>query len=273
MMLLKMIVVVVGTAAASRRQGPTISAKCEEEFMKASPETEEEFLAIQECEQKNGYDIKVIAHLQDGDKKAAISAMEQSFQKCAKISEECSKEIAPMIITDLQMSGEAVSEECNQAMAEVQSDKEKMKEVEACEKKGEYLKKVQAALEKDDLDSAMDTAENSLEKCWGLSEKCAAQIAPVAVGQAPPPAEQKEVNGRPRNIQPGGRPIVTDQDRRVDYPLLLAKTFEKLSLIRFSKKFSLIDAALDRRKSLPTSNRTSFLQKFVKMVHLDSSLI
>jgi len=256
MMLLKILFVVGVPVDAFRMQGPKVSPKCEEEWMSIQMGGEERFADIMACEEKNQVDKKVIAHLQNGDKSDAISVMEESFQKCAKMSKECAKEIAPVVIQDIQSSGAAVSETCRQAMAKVLDDEKKMKEVDLCDTKGKYKEKVQAAMSKDDLDSAVDIAETSLEKCWGLSEKCAAQVAPVVVQEvetAPPEKRPQPESGKRKSWQ--------------------SKGTIRILLANGSKNLSLIKAVLDRRNVFQKTNHSSFLQKNEKKVRLDSSLI
>lgn len=261
-MLLGILFAVVVSAAHSRKQAPEFSEKCQEEFM--SMQTEERYVAITECEKQNGYDKDVIAHLRKGDRSAAISVMEESFQECGKLSKECAEQIAPVIVEEIQLSGEAVSETCQQAWAKVMEDESKMKEVAACEKQGKYAAKVEAALSKDDLDSAMDAAETSLKECWGLSEECAIQIAPVAVGQvgmssdSPPatddePATDNQPSGQPAgNIQPGGRRPVTERERRIFGGFL--------------------GVFLDRAHIVQKANHRFMRRKDEKKIHLDSFL-
>lgn len=251
-MLVQIFFAVVVTAAPSRKPDPTVSPKCEEEFMKI--QTEGDFAEIQACEEKNKYHAKVISHLQNDAKSDAISIMEEQFQECAKMSKKCAEEIAPVLVQEIQLSGEAVTKSCEQATAKVRNDKEKMKEVESCQ--GKYVKQVQAALSKDHLNSAMDAMETSLKKCWGLSEKCAAQMAPIAMFEVDPPPQEGEKkylgrDGRPLKIQPGGRPMgffdVTRQSAT-----LTGNNSEKLSLI---------EAALNRRNVLQKTNATHLSYK------------
>lgn len=255
-MLLKILFVVVVTVDASRREGPKVSPKCEEEWMSIQMGDEERFKEIMACEEKTQVDEKVIEHLQNGDKSDAISVMEESFVECAEMSKECAKEIAPVVIHDIESSGAAVSESCKEEMAKVIDDKEKMKEVDSCDNQGKYKEKVEAAMSKGDHDSAVDAAETSLEKCWGLSEKCAAQIAPLAV-------QEVETAPPERRAQPTEKP-----GKRKSW-----QSKVRILLANNPKNLSLIKAVLDRRHVFQKTNHTSFLQKNGKKVRLDSSLI
>lgn len=139
--------------------------------------------AVSACEEKAKYPQQAIAHLQEGDRAHAISTIEESFEKCAAFSESCSKELASKVVQNLEFSGAAVSDNCKQSIASIQKDQKKMQEVEKCEKEGQHTENVLVALSKNDLSAAVGAAQTGIEKCMGLSDKCAGQIAPVFVNQ------------------------------------------------------------------------------------------
>jgi len=250
------IVLVISVAASRTKQNPAtagISPKCKEEVK--SIQTKEKAAAVGACEEKGQYAQKAVAHLQNDDAAAAISTITESFQTCAKFSETCAKELAPVVVQQLQFSGAAVSPKCRESVKKVQTDKEKMKEVATCEQQGKVVEKVLVALNKNDLHAAVDVAETGLEKCMGLSEKCASQIAPVVVNQvvmrALMESQQKQ----------GAKEIpTTTVFARVTSTVLTQSTSDRLSLV---------GTALDQRVHSAIPKKTvgmSFLQK-VRLPH------
>jgi len=243
-------------AAGSRRQNPNVSPQCKQEVR--GIQTKERAAAVAACEKKGKYPQQAIAHLQDGDKTSAVSTIEESFQKCAKFSQKCAKELAPVVIQQLQFSGAAVSMKCRESVAKVQNDEKKMQEVQVCEKQSGVVKKVLVALNKDDLNSAVDAAHTGLEKCMGLSEKCASQLAPVVVNQIVMRA-MMEQQQKPQEI-----PETT----------VFANT-ATMVLANNTEKLSLIGEALDHRVQVSNlkSDRMSFLQKSVKTTRLSQRFV
>lgn len=172
---------VLAMTATASEQAPGVSPKCQEELKSIQPK--EKATAVRSCEEKAGYRQQAIAHLQDGDRTAAISTIKENFQTCAKFSESCAKELAPRVVQQIEFSGEAVGKHCQESVAKVLNDKKKMKEVAACEQQNKVVENVLVALNKNDINAAVDAAQTSLEKCSGLEEKCARQLAPVIVNQ------------------------------------------------------------------------------------------
>jgi len=257
MMSLKVFLILVVSASASRSKqsppGATVSPKCKEEVK--GIQTKEKAAAVAACEEKAQYPQKAVAHLQDGDAPAAISTIEESFQTCAKFSETCAKELAPVVVQQLQFSGAAVSQTCRQSVKKVQTDEKKMKEVATCEKDGKVVEKVLVALNKNDIKSAVGAAQGGLEKCMGLEEKCAVQLAPVVVNQvvmrALMESQQQQQQGA------GNIPTTT----------VLARASTVLAQ-NHPDQFSLIGTALGQtvRKFVPKKSSVSFLQK-VRLPH------
>jgi len=197
------VLVITATASGTAPGGPNagfgasaVSAKCKEEVK--GIQNKEKAAAVGACEKKAKYAQQAVAHLQSGDRSAAISTIEESFQTCAKFSESCAKELAPRVIQQLEFSGAAVSSECKQTVAKIQRDQKKMKEVATCEAQNKVVENVLVALNNDDLKAALGAAETGLEKCSHLSEQCARQIAPVIVNQVvlSALAEQQQQGGQ-----------------------------------------------------------------------------
>jgi len=244
MMVYRIFFILAVTATASRlrtRQGPSVSPKCKEEVK--SIQTKEKAAAVGACEEKAQYPQKAIAHLQKGDRVSAIKTIEESFQTCAKFSESCAKELAPQVIQQIEFSGAAVSPQCKQSVAKVQKDQNKMKEVMKCEKDVKVVEKVLVSLNKDDLKSAVDAAHTGLEKCMGLSDQCADQLAPVVVNQVVMRAlmEAQKQQGGPEEVP------MTTVFARASATVLASKPADKLSLI---------GAALDQRALKGTGSGT-----------------
>jgi len=264
MMSFKIFFVLLAGAAASRKQNPGVSPKCQDEVK--SIQTKSKAAAVTACEEKAKYPQQAITHLQNGDKAAAVSTIEESFQKCAKFSEGCAKELAPAVIQQLQFSGAAVADTCKQAVQKVQSDKEKMKQVAMCELQEKVAESVLAALNKGEIDSAVGAAQQGLQKCMGLSETCASQLAPVVVNQVVMRAlaEQQQKQGQ------GGAeeaPMTTVFANATSATVLASKTTEKLSLVGM---------AVDQRvpvKFSKKSSQMSFLQKDHKTVRLPQRFV
>lgn len=172
----------VSKVAAKTEQGPPqqqLDPKCVEAMKKMKkPEFAQE---AAKCEKEGEYPQKAIASLQKGDEKAATGHIEDLFVNCAKLPKECAEKVAPELVIQLRFSGAAVSEDCAKKMEEVQSDEKKAQEMEKCDKKEHLTENVLAALNKGDLKDAIHSAEDGLEKCLELSEKCSYQIAPVLV--------------------------------------------------------------------------------------------
>lgn len=247
MIALRIFAVLVITVTASR-QASGVSPKCREEVK--SIQTKEKAAAVGACEEKAQYPQQAIGHLQKGDRVAAIATIEESFQKCAKFSETCSKELAPVVIQQLEFSGMAVSDTCKQSLAKVRNDKKKLKEVEMCEQKDKVMEKMLTALNKDDLKGAVGAAKSGLQKCMGLSDACAGQIAPVIVNQAVMAAlrEQQKQQGAPQEAP------MTVVFTSAASAVLDSKTAGKVSLIR---------SALDQRvrTAFPKKKHATLLQK------------
>lgn len=242
--------VLVATATASRL-APSVSAKCQEQVK--GIQTKEKAAAVGACEEKAQYPQKAITHLQNGDRPAAISTIEESFQTCAKFSESCAKELAPRVIQQLEFSGAAISNECKQTVAKIQGDQQKMKEVATCEKQNKVVENILVALNKNDLAAALDASQKGLEKCSHLSEKCARQIAPVIVNQVvlSALAEQQK--------QQGGQEIpMTTVLASVPASMLGSKTTEQLSLLGTAVNQRGLAV---RRTSFPKKHTVSFLQR------------
>jgi len=259
MMWFKIIFVLTISAAASRtRQNPNISPKCKQEVQ--GIQGKERAAAVSKCEKKGQYPQKAISHLQNGNKSAAVLTIEESFQKCAKFSPKCAKELAPVVIQQLEFSGAAVSMTCRKAVAKVQNDAKKMKEVQACEKKSNVVKHVLVALNQNDLNSAVDAAETGLENCMGLSEKCANQLAPVVVNQIVMRAMMEQQAGQ--------------KQQEIPETTVFANT-AKTVLTDTTDKLSLIGEALDRRGQVANleGDHMSFLQKKVKTTRLPERFV
>jgi len=229
-----------------------ISPKCKEEAK--GIQTKEKAAAVNACEEKAGYPKKAVAHLQNGDASAAVSTIEESFQKCAKFSETCAKELAPVVIQQLQFSGAAVSQTCRESVQKIQADRKKMQEVATCEKQGKVVENVLVALNKNDLKTAVGAAQTGLQKCMGVSEKCAAQLAPVVVNQVVMRAlmESQQKQGAD-NV-----PMTT----------VFARATTTVLAQSHPDQLSLVGTALDQRVStvLPKKGSVSFLQK-VRLPH------
>jgi len=255
MMSLNVFLILVVSASASRvKQGPgapgaaQISPKCKEEVK--SIQTKEKAEAVSACEEKAGYPQKAIAHLQNGDASSAISTIEESFQTCAKFSETCAKELAPVVIQQLQFSGAAVSGTCKASVHKIQKDEKKMKEVATCEQQGKVVEKVLMALNKNDLKSAVGEAQTGLEKCMGLEEKCASQLAPVVVNQVVM------------------RALMASQQKQGANDIPTTTVFARASSTVLAQQnqpdqLSLVGAALNQRvhTAVPNKKSVSFLQK------------
>lgn len=256
MMSLNVFLILVISASASRTKQPPgatgISPKCKEEVK--GIQTKEKAAAVTACEEKAKYPQKAIAHLQNGDTSAAISTIEESFQTCAKFSETCAKELAPVVIQQLQFSGAAVSQTCKDSVHKIQSDEKKMKEVATCEQQGKVVEKVLMALNKNDLKSAVGAAETGLEKCMDLSEKCASQLAPVVVNQVVMRALMASQQKQGANEVP-----TTTVFARASSTVLEENHPDQLSLV---------GAALNQRvhTAVPNKGSVSFLQK-VRLPH------
>eukprot|EP00746_Dinoflagellata_sp_MGD_P165542 gnl/MRDRNA2_/MRDRNA2_94871_c0_seq1.p1 gnl/MRDRNA2_/MRDRNA2_94871_c0~~gnl/MRDRNA2_/MRDRNA2_94871_c0_seq1.p1 ORF type:complete len:274 (-),score=83.35 gnl/MRDRNA2_/MRDRNA2_94871_c0_seq1:61-882(-) len=261
MMSLNVFFILVISASASRSKqspgapGATISPKCKEEVK--GIQTKEKAAAVATCEEKAQYPQKAVAHLQNGDPTAAIATIEESFQTCAKFSETCAKELAPVVVQQLQFSGAAVSQTCRQSVKKVQADKKKMKEVATCEQQGKVVENVLVALNKNDIKSAVGAAQTGLEKCMGLSEKCAVQLAPVVVNQVVMRALM-ESQQQEQQQQGGGNIPTTTVFARAS--TLIAQNHPD--------KLSLIGTALDQTvpRVVPKKRSMSFLQK-VRLPH------
>jgi len=256
-MSLNLFIVLVVSAAASRtKQAPAtagISPKCKEEVK--GIQTKEKAAEVSACEEKGKYPQKAVAQLQNGDPSAAISTIKESFRTCAKFSETCANELAPVVVQQLQFSGAAVSPTCRESVKKVQTDKEKMKEVATCEQKGKVVEKVLTALNKDDLHDAVDVAETGLQKCMGLSEKCAGQIAPVVVNQV----VMRALMASQQKQGADGIPTTT----------VFARATSTVLTQSTSDKLSLVGTALDQRVHTAIPKRPasmSFLQK-VRLPH------
>jgi len=185
MLSLKIFFALVVSSTASRihtlKPAADMSAKCQEETKKL--QTKEKVMAATDCEEKHQYPQQAIKLLQDGDKAAAVSIIEEDFQKCGEMSEQCAKELAPVVIQQLQFSGAAVADECKQEVDDVKNSALKSNEADQCEQKEKVYENALVALNNKDLDGAIKIAENSLKKCMKLSDRCASQIAPVVVNQ------------------------------------------------------------------------------------------
>jgi len=244
---------VLAITATASGQAPGVSPKCKEELK--SIQTKEKAQAVRACEEKAKYPQQAIAHLQNGDRSAAISTIKESFQSCAKFSETCAKEIAPQVIQQIEFSGKAVSKNCQESVAVVLNDAKKMKEVTECEKQNKVVENILVGLNGNDLKSALDVAETSLEKCSGLSEKCASQLAPVVVNQVVlrALAEQQQ--------QPGGQ----DQTNQITVFATAASATELSS--KTTGQLSLIGTAVNqrglavRRTVFPKKHVVSLLQR------------
>lgn len=265
MMPLKILFVLVITAAASRRQSPTISTQCKKELKGIQTREREE--AVAACENKANYTQQAIAHLQNGDKSAAESTIVESFQKCAKFSEKCAKEFAPGVIQQLEFSGDAVSNKCKQSILKVQNDDEKMKAVAMCDRQEKATEKVLVALTKDDLKSAVDAAHVGLVKCMGLSERCASQFAPFVVNQVVKRAmmEQHQNQTGPADI-----PTTTVFGHRATTDILsgLPNALEGLSLVGAA-----LEGLLRVQPVFQKSSHLSFLQKNEKKRRLPKQFV
>lgn len=230
-------------SASASRHASIVSPQCKDEVR--SIQTKEKAAEVGECEQKGQYPKKAIAHLQNGDRNAAVDAIEESFRTCAKFSEPCAKELAPQVIQSLEFSGAAVSYECKAAAAKVQGDAVKMQQVAKCEQKTKHTENVLAALNKNDLDAAVGSAKKGLQECMGLDEKCASQLAPVVVNQVV--MKSLEAAGAKQET-----PMTTVFASAMT-PVLAATTSEKLSLI---------GTVLDQKaRILPPTHGVSFLQR------------
>jgi len=235
-----------------------ISAACKAQV--AGIQSKEKAQAVTACEEEAQYPQQAITHLQNDQRAKAIQTIETSFQKCAKFSEFCAKELAPVVIQQLQFSGAAVSDTCRQTVAKVQTDQQEMAKVGMCEKRRKVVENVLASLNKNDVDAAVSSAQVGLEHCMGLSKTCAKQLAPVVVNQIimRALAEQQQ--------QSGEKEIPTTTVFTKATLAVLAnvpKNAEKLSLIEIVDQRVLVHPVFAKQQG------TSFLQK----VHLPHQFV
>lgn len=256
MMSMRIFFVLAITATAFRQGAPfspitrqslvLVSPECKKEVK--SIQTKEKAAAVGACEGKANYPKQAIAHLQNGERSAAIATIEESFQKCAKFSKSCAKELAPRVIQQLEFSGAAISNTCKQTVAKIQNDEQKMQEVAKCEQGEQVVKNMVTALTKNELKTAVDAAEKGLEKCMGLEHDCASQVAPVIVNQLFMRLEKL------KNKQSAQKAIPTTT-------VLASLSTTVIGLN--TDKLSLIDMALDQRTptALAGTHGLSFLQQ------------
>lgn len=230
-----------------------ISAKCKEEVK--AIQNKEKATAISACEEKAKYPQQAVAHLQKGDRSAAIKTIEESFQTCAKFSEPCAKELAPQVIQQLEFSGAAVSVECRQTVAKIQSDEKKMKASAKCEQDAKVVENVLTSLNKNDLKNAVAAAHKGLEKCMGLSERCASQLAPVVVNQVVMRAMMEQQKAK----------------QQVPTTTVFARVSAAVLAPQTDKNLSLIGAALDQRAHTVVPKKTGF--SFLQMRHLPQRFV
>jgi hypothetical protein len=170
----------VDAARIVKKQGPPgISAGCNEELNRLRDPAFQKKSA--ECEQKGQYPDKVLALLKKGDEAGATKLVEEMFHKCADFSDKCAAEVAPGLIMELRFSGVAVSEKCMAEVAKVQKDPKAQEAAAKCQQEEKVGENILMALNKNDLKSAMKSADSSLQKCMKCSDNCAWQLAPVLV--------------------------------------------------------------------------------------------
>jgi len=161
-------------------QGPGgLSPDCNKELNKLrDPKVQE---ASAKCEQKGQYPDKVVGLLKKGDEAGATKLVEEMFQKCASFSEKCAAEVAPGLIMEIRFSGVAVSEKCLEDVGKVQKDPKAQQFAAECQAEEKVGENILMSLNKNDIKSAMNFADHSLQKCLKMNEKCAWQLAPVLV--------------------------------------------------------------------------------------------
>jgi ATP-dependent Clp protease adapter protein ClpS len=134
-----------------------------------------------DCEQKGQYPDRVLNYLKQGDEANATKLVEEMFKKCAGFSEKCAAEVAPGLVMEVRFSGVAVSEKCFAEVEKVQKDQEAQQVAAKCQQEEKTGENILMALNKNDLKTAMDVADNSLQKCMKMSKKCSWQLSPVLV--------------------------------------------------------------------------------------------
>lgn len=161
-------------------QGPGgLSMECNKELNKLrDPKVQE---ASSKCEQEGQYPDKVVALLKKGDEAGASKLVEEMFQKCASFSEKCAAEVAPGLIMEIRFSGVAVSEQCLVEVGKVQKDQKAQKFAAECQAEEKVGENILMSLNKNDIKSAMNFADQSLQKCLKMSKSCSWQLAPVLV--------------------------------------------------------------------------------------------
>lgn len=135
------------------------------------------------CEKAHKFPDAVIAHLQAGRQEEAVNVTKESFEKCGKLSKNCAAEEAPVVVQELRFGGVALSDKCKAAVRKAQTDKATMKEVRKCENDAKVPEKLLSELNNGDLNMAVASAREGLEKCMKLSDECSFQVAPVLVNQ------------------------------------------------------------------------------------------
>jgi len=185
----------------NRKQHPGISPECNSELMRLKdPEVQK---ASAKCEQEGQYPDKVVAKLKAGDEAGATKLVEEMFHKCASFSESCAAEVAPGLIMELRFSGVAVKKGCLDEVSKVQQDPEAQQAAAKCQEEEKVGENILMELNKNDINGAMNVADESLQKCLHCSKNCSWQLAPVLVNDVVMQAMQAQAAQQGQPGQPG----------------------------------------------------------------------
>jgi len=132
------------------------------------------------CLDSQGYNKAVQKALYKGDRKKAMTEAATGFMECANISEVCANEEAEVIIFNVMLAGGAVEEACWQEL----NGKEAVESKGLQECQDNAMFNLVTKLNRDDFDGALDVAAREhFQGCFGISEQCSVQLAPVLINE------------------------------------------------------------------------------------------
>jgi len=212
--------------------------------------------ASQKCEDEGKYGDKAIAALRKANEHEAIAHVHEVFMKCGKLSEKCAALVAPRLVQEMRISGVAVSDGCKAEYAKVQNNEKALNATADCDKKEKLAEKTLSALSNGDADSAIDSAEQGLEKCMNISKPCAFQIAPVIVNsmimRAMMEAEMTQVLVAQPVLVVEAEPVVIVEDdgsSSADAPAAAASK-KKVSLLQMAASIRPAGKSYKKRNSM-----------------------
>lgn len=159
-----------------------LSSKCRFELTTISSQMNQtETAQVESCENEGNYTGRAIEALQEANSTRARTLVEETFSKCARMSQACAEEMAPDVVMKARFSGMAVSNTCIQVAQSLDPGAGQAQAQTQCMK--DSTKAQAEQLERQDMEQAVLAAQHGLSNCSKVEAPCDFQLAPMLITQ------------------------------------------------------------------------------------------